>query len=110
MTSPERLLNLDLVEVGMRLARPVNTQRGQLIFPEGATLDMAGISMLNRRGVTSIWVEETAPAPSITPTEISASNQAIQDRLTHLFRQSSSSGDGRELLELIQRYRRREFT
>ncbi|WP_210545531.1 hypothetical protein [Rhodoferax sp. PAMC 29310] len=110
MTSPERLLNLDQVEAGMRLARPVNTQHGQLILPEGAPLDMAGIYVLNQRGVTSIWVEEIEPTPSNSPIEISASNQSIQDRLTQLFRQSSNSGDGRELLELVQRYRRREFT
>lgn len=109
MTSPEHLLKLNLVTAGMRLARPVSTQQGRLLLIKGEALDMASIAMLNHSGITELWIDcTTQPSPSL-PCDETASTQSNPDRLAQLFRQSSASGGGRELLELVQRYRMREL-
>lgn len=111
MSTPERLIKLDDVEVGQTLARALQDARGQVLMAAGAQVTEAAMVSLRRRDIEEIWIQDdSAPRPD-PGLEDAARRTHHRQRLARLFRrtlgeQGQQGQEGTQrLLALVCQYR-----
>jgi hypothetical protein len=102
----ERQVPLNLAEAGMQLTRPASNVQGVVLIPNGVTLDAACLDLLDRGGVTDIWISIVITEQPVLPIGDSPASQPATDCLSPLFRQVANTAEGKELLNLLIRYRK----
>jgi hypothetical protein len=97
-----RLVPLEQVEAGMRLASDVCDDNGYPLLSAGTELKDSLLASLARRGVKQVQVEVEE---QLTDEERSARREAASRRLDALFRRSGDSPLMGQLRETLLRYR-----
>jgi hypothetical protein len=101
--SEGRVLPLDRLTAGMRLAEAIRDGQGNLLLPAGAVLGEARLASLCQRGIRAATVAEEAAAE--TEEERQARQRAARARLEHLFRHTLDNPLNAELFEMMLEYR-----
>ena len=98
----QRLLPLQQVAAGMRLATDVRDSRGAILLAAGGELNESLLAALRRRGIEQVSVVDQAME---SEAEREAQREAIRIRLAHLFRQAGDTEADRLLFEAMLDYR-----
>ncbi len=103
MTALEEIVAIDAAQEGMVLFQDLRDAGGAVLLPAGASLSVASLSSLRRRGIEQISIVATA-APE-DPAIAEAERARRLQRLAHLFRHSAAQGASATLLARLQAYR-----
>lgn len=106
MTAPQRLIGIDDVTAGNRLARDLLDDRSQVLMPAGAELTDSSLLSLRRRDVQELWVvDDSVPTPDPHLAQV-AQREHHRARLARLFRKlDTGAAEPGRLLTLMRRYR-----
>lgn len=104
MTAPETSIGIGEAAEGMVLAHDLRDSGGAVLLPAGASLTLASLASLGRRGIERLDVVADEEAPD------AAAVQAARDqrcaRLARLFRRSAGSGATDLLIARLLHYRK----
>ncbi|HAT31875.1 MAG TPA: hypothetical protein DCW29_13770 [Janthinobacterium sp.] len=116
-----RLIPLEQASAGMVLAADLRDADGAVLLPAGATLSVASLASLRRRGIAACSVRDDVAAPAqasaapvdaspvdaaaLDATTMDAAVDAAQARLAQLFRRSAEVEATPLLLRLLSLHR-----
>ena len=79
-----KLVKIEEVTPGQKIAKDVNDNRGSLLFKAGVEVNGSLLERLRARNISHVWVEETASA-GLTEQDIEAKKTQIGTELDALF-------------------------
>ena len=80
-----RLLRIDLLEEGMKVAKPVVHDSGRVLLAPGVSITERLIERLRGQGVGQVWVEAEGPDEGGLSAEAAKQmEQALQRRFAHV--------------------------
>lgn len=95
-----RIVALDRLPEGARLAADVCDAGGHTLLAAGTELGAAAVVSLRKRGVSRVRIEETVSAE-----ELAARRAALAARLAHLFRDTEDDPLMSRLHQVVLAYR-----